>query len=148
MLVAKGYRAAFRLAGKKRVVAAPASAAMLQDPSGRDWSRCSLLFSTFTRKGGATSYRPAVEYFGYDPKEGVVTLPPKALSEWNFVGEVDYIRYDRPGTKYKGKYDHHFKGSGWFGFQKSFPRLYRRNRIYRLELGSGCVVNWRGLVVP
>jgi hypothetical protein len=150
MLIAKGYRAGFRLVGKKTIFAPPRGAAMLHDPSGRDWPRCSVLFASFSRSGSSLgrSNPTAVEYFGYDPKAGSLTVPPKTLSDWKYLGEVEYIRYDRPGTKYKGRYDHHFKGTGWFGFKSSFPRLYRRGRVYRLDLGSGCDISWRGFVFP
>jgi hypothetical protein len=51
------------------------------------------------------------------------------------------------GTRFK----HDFKGESswvWIIKKKTPVTLYRLGRFYRLELPSGCKVNWRGFVTP
>ena len=155
MLIAKGYNVEFRNAETGRLIR-PAGA-FLHDPSGQDWPRCSVLIGSFRRgRKDRLDYRPAVEYFNYEPRGGGFKPPPKSLNTWTFVAEVDRIKsYIRPGDKeFEGRFDllyeHDFKkvGAGLFMAGKHFPLLFRRGRVHRLELGTGCVVNWRGFVTP
>lgn len=153
MLIAKGYEVGLRRrsTGSRNgsMVKPPASYALCHDPSGKDWPKCSILILPFRRGQGETDYRPAKEYFGYDPGLGVVTSsPPRDLKQWTLVCEVDAIDYWRPGIDHEGDYEHYFKGRGYVWGDKQFPKVYRRGRIYRLELGGGCVVNWRGICHP
>lgn len=144
MLTAKGYRVAFEVAG--RIVKAPARYAILHDPEGKAWPRCSVLVALFQRGGGHVEDADAERYFGYPPREGSYFTPPHALSEWKRVGEVSRIDYWRPG-EYEGKWFHPFKDGGWV-FKAKLPVLYRRGRLLRLELHDGCVLSWRGFQWP
>lgn len=152
MLTAKGYEVGLRKksrgAANGRMIRPPKSFALLHDPSGSDWPRCSLLIAPFQRTRREVDYAPAVEYFGYQPSGGGLTLPPRDLNLWTFVCEVDAIDYWRPGVDYEGDYEHYFKGRGYVWGDEQFPKVYRRGRVYRLELGGACVVNWRGIVAP
>jgi len=152
MLTAKGYEVAFRKRSKGkangRIIRPPKSFALAHDPSGSDWPRCGLLVLPFRRLGDDVSYKPAEEYFGYDPQGGACRVPPKDLKHWHFVSEIDGIDYWRPGIDYEGDYEHYFKARGHLFGPKEKPLLFRIGKVYRLELGSGCVVNWRGIVTP
>lgn len=157
-LIAKGYRVALHPAGRsRRFKRLPAGYAILHDPSGKDWPRCSILIAPFTRSRiPNVDNKEAVEYFNYEPMGGKFELPNKRLSEWEDLGEMDAITYIRPGDKeFEGEdnlsYGHEFTAEdGWFVFTKDigYPRLYKRGRCYRLEFVNGCVINWRGFVFP
>lgn len=144
MLTAKGYEVSFRLESK-REIHAPKRYGMLHDPSGRDWNKNSILVAPFRRMGEEIQSDPAEEYFGYVPKAGRIHLPPRTLGAWNYAGEVAEIDYWRPG-EHEAEYFHPFENGGWRFESK--PRLYRRSRIFRLELGPGAKLNWRGFIYP
>jgi len=144
MLIAKGYKVTLVLEAGRRV-AAPASYALLHDPAGRDWPRCSALVAPFRKGGGQIENSEAKSYFGSDPRAGSVTMPARSLSGWRRVGAVEQILYSRrrPGNlpaSHKADYEHPFK--------EGKATLYRRGRLLRVELGPGCVWNWRGFVTP
>jgi hypothetical protein len=152
VIVAKGYEVGFlrRPGSRVQAVKPPRSYALLHDPSGADWPRNSLLVAPIHGRGEVgrgASYGPAIEYFGYEPVTKKLHIPLKDIREWNLVCNVHGLDYWRPGVKYEGEYEHDFKGRGWT-FEKVFPKLYRRGRVYRLELGPGAIVNWRGIVFP
>lgn len=152
MLIAKGYGVVLKR--DKKTFRPPG--AILHDPSGTDWPKCSVLIGSFTRgKRSEVSSKPAVEYFNYVPRGGAFRLPARDLKAWKSLGEITYIEYTRPGDKeFEGesnlRYDHNFAkvGSGFLTSGKHYPKLYRLGRLYRLELGAGCVINWRGFVSP
>jgi hypothetical protein len=145
MLIAKGYAVTAILKTGKHVKA-PAGYAMLHDPSGKYWPACSGLVAPIARKSGeAVSCGPAQDYFGHEPLGGEVDVPPRALSQWKSLGEIDELLYTRrrprglPASN-AGPYFH--------PIEKGTARLYRLGRMLRIELGSGCVWNWRGIVKP
>ena len=138
MLIAKGYAPSFKLDTGK-TVRAPRGAALLHDPTGRAWPSCSGLVLTFAKSGKETKDSAAEEYLGRAPKLGEATVPPKALSGWQRVGEVEVVNYRRIGN-HAASYYHPIEGGK--------AVLYRRGRALRIELGSGCVWNWRGIVTP
>jgi hypothetical protein len=151
-LIAKGDSLLFELANGKDV-APPLRDALLHDPKGEAWPRCSVLVGPF-RKG-----RRVVEddddartYFGreYRMLEGSATLPPTGLQSWKRVGEVERIFYRRKGTRAPGRYQHTFgKGVLLRLFKgKGKATLYRHKRWLRLELPGNCTVNWAGFVYP
>jgi hypothetical protein len=145
-LIAKGYAVTFKLAGGK-TVKAPSGYAFLHDPSGKYWPACSGLVAPIGRKlGTAVDHAAGKEYFGHDPMAGELGVsPPKALSAWKRLGEVDEVLYTRrrPGglKAYAG-------GLYYHPIEKGTAHAYRLGRLLRIELGSGCVWNWRGIVKP
>jgi hypothetical protein len=127
-----------------KVVRAPGGYGLLHDPSGRDWAKCSGLVIPFETGGDEIDDNAARQYLGYPAREGQVILPPKALSAWKRIGpalEIFYFRR-RPGrlpSIHRDQYYHPFKGAA---------TVYRRGRIFRVELGPGCEWNVRGIVKP
>jgi hypothetical protein len=147
MLIAKGYDIGFKLEGERDLILPPKSYAMLHDPSGSSWPKCSVLVAPFSRRGDYVRNALAKEYFQYEPWGGRITLPDRHLSSWKKVGpvkEIDY--YWRPGEEYEGDWWHPF-GEAGFLFKSHLPILYRSNRLLRLELGR-CTLDWRGFVYP
>jgi hypothetical protein len=151
MLIAKGYRivlfkVGYRAGAKKKAIRLPAKYALLHDVNGTDWPSCSALIASFTRSRSKIPSRsdtgPAVKYFNYEPQGGHMSLPPKRLSDWKRVGEIGDMTYIRPGDK-EGLGDNLLYGHE---FKNTIPVLYKLGRTYRLELGAGCVWNWRGIV--
>jgi hypothetical protein len=143
MLICKGFSVSFVLASGKKVKA-PGGYGLLHDPSGRDWAKCSGLVAPFQKGGGEIDDREAKDYFGHAPREGALSLPPRALSSWKKLGVVSEILYTRrrPGrlpADHQDQYFHPFKGTA---------TLYRRGRMLRLELGADCSWSWRGIVRP
>lgn len=154
MLIAKGYDVVLFLDGGART-AAPKSYGMLHDPSGERWSELSVLIAPFKRGRETVQDPEAEDYFGYDPKKGIVQLPPKDLSTWGEVGIVEEIHYRRTGVD-AADYYHVFDGSEGNVLQKlvfgSFgvrgPNLFRRGRVLRMEFQTGAEMNERGFVFP
>jgi hypothetical protein len=153
VLVCKGKRVRFVMKGGRSV---RARGSMLHDPSGRAWGRCSVLVASFTpgtrRATDAELRGEPRDYFGksYSALVGRIALPPKALSEWKRVGEVERIYYWRTGTRAPGPFQHPFgKRRAEFLFVAGkLPVLYHRGGAYRLELGNMCAIDDRGLVYP
>ena len=160
MLIAKGYACGFDVEGRRGVLWLPARAEMLHDPSGRAWPRCSLLFSAFQRgerEASPEEYAGAPKYHlesDHVARIGVVDLPPRALTDWEELGELRALYYKRPGTRAPGAYRHNFnapRGSWKIVFalkKKGAARLFKRGSLHRVELGSGCIVDDRGIAFP
>lgn len=151
MLIAKGYSVAFLLESGA-VVRPSRSYAILHDPSGIDWSSDSVLVANFTKGGDYIEDDEAEEYFGYEPCEGKILLPPRGIREWRKLGTVEKIDYtrtrpERLPASYRGRYDHVFGEEGWI-FKGAMPPLYKRGRLLRLEFPEGCELNWRGFCWP
>jgi len=157
MLIAKGYAPLFFLAdGSER--RGPRGSALLHDESGESWPYASGLVMPFSRRGADDCEDDlAQRYFGddYVVRCATVALPPRALEEWSEVGEVASAEYRREGSEHAGYYEHdfgHAEHSGLFSFFKKspgkLPLLYARRGALRIELGSGAVWNWRGIVSP
>jgi hypothetical protein len=138
----------------------PQRARMLHDDSGKVWPACSILIASIRRgrreatddefSGDAQSWlgKDYVAHVGsFDP-------PPRDLSQWKYVGDVKKIYYVRYGTKAPGQFKHRFnRARGLYHIVaiingKREVKLYRRGRMYRLELGGGCLVSSLGLVWP
>lgn len=154
MLIAKGRNVRFLM---KEGGTVHGVGAMLHDPDGRAWPKCSLLVMPFRK----TSQRAtedqmdgdAKHYLGrtYEGRLGSVSLPPKALGGWDRVGLVEEIQYFRTGVKAPGGFFHPFGKRGFWGrlFKKGkLPTLYKRGNACRLELHSGCIVDDRGIAFP
>lgn len=146
MLIAKGYDVGFKLEGERDLILPPKSYAMLHDPSGVDWPKCSVLVAPFKRGGEPVRNKLAEEYFHYRPRRGRIALPPRDVLAWIELGPVKEIDYWRPGEEYEGEWWHPF-GEAGFLFKSHLPILHRFGRMMRLELGH-CTLNWRGFVYP
>jgi hypothetical protein len=145
MLIAKGYGVRFVM--EHGSVRPARTHALLHDPSGRVWPKCSGLVSPFRKTGDEINDSTAKSYFGLfsdAPRRGILVMPPRALSEWRFSGyveEIEYSRFRPDGLRssHRDDYFHPFKGDAL---------LYRRGGLFRIELGRGCLWNWRGIVRP
>lgn len=135
-------------------------AAILYDPSGMYWPRCSVLVCSFVRNGTTMKLDGFTkDWFGrdYDLREGSANLPPRDLARWREVGAVAKILYtrgsgDRRPAKAAGDYEHQFGGKSIFDIftftRPELPILYRYGAALRLELGKRCHVTGRGFVAP
>lgn len=157
MLIAKGYEC--HLFVGSREYSPPASYAMLHDPDGVDWPSDSILFARFSKDREEISYDPAEDYFGDGPLGGSIQLPPRDLSRWSQIGPVKKIEYTRlrphgMPAKYQGDYYHMFDGSEGllslltFLFTDIEPSLYRKGRLYRMELPNWASLDDRGFIWP
>jgi hypothetical protein len=161
VLIDKAEKVAFDLVDGRKIDA-PFRAGMLHDPDGKVWPACSLLVMSYRRGTKAATKEQfngdPKNYFGrhYEASVSMISLPPKAISEWKFVGDVKRVLYVRVGTKAPGGYHHDinkprglmrivflFKGKGE-------ALLFRRGRTYRLDLQpcSKAMIDDRGLVWP
>jgi hypothetical protein len=136
--------------------------ALLYDPSGRYWPRCSLLVAGFDRGGGVArdATKEARAFYGRSATIRAGTLemvPPLDLSAWARLGPLESIFYERRGTKAPGYFRHEFnKPRGlWkliFAIKgrsvKQPAVLYNLRSLYRVELPEGCIVDDRGIVAP
>lgn len=135
----------------------PARMGMLYDGSGSYWPNNSLLCVEFEQ--GSDEVDAGHDYFGSNAivYKGHVDLPPKALGEWQRVGVVTQVFYDRAGTKHPGYYKHEFNAPrGMVKLIALFKKrvatgdcvLYELDGCYRLELPKGCIIDDRGIVLP
>lgn len=159
MLISKGHECHLFIKGKQRPLSPPASYAMLHDPGGTDWPAGSILVAPFSKDRREISYGPAEEYFGDEPMGGSISLPPRDLDKWSELGPVTKIEYTRLrphglSTKYEGDYFHVFDGSEGllslltFFFKAPEPTLFRRGRLYRMELPYWASLDDRGFIWP
>ena len=157
-LLCLGHHVAFELENKT----IHASGSLLFDASGKHWPKCSVLVTAFKHSGDEPSREngKARKWFGkdYEIKQGSVSIPSRDLSQWTEVGRVERIYYSREG-EHEGGFDHQFGSASSIGlsalfnadalsFKSQQPLLYKRGAAYRLELGSGCIVDKRGFVRP
>ena len=118
----------------------PASYGIIHDPSGAQLPKCAVFFGPYrksSKKADLTG--DAKAYFGpdYDGKIAQINVPD---GPWHPMGDAVQIFYRRPG-KYAAKYFH--------VFDKRVPVLLSRCKDhFRLDLKSGCTINWRGFVSP
>ncbi len=143
-LICKGFAVQFVMYGGG-TIKAPASYGFLHDPSGKHFGKCSGLVAPFSKGGGEIDDGAARDYFGHPAREGEVTLPPRALSEWKRIGVVQEILYTRrrPGGLPAINQDHYYHP-----VEGGKATLYRRGKLLRVELGGHCVWNVRGIVRP
>jgi hypothetical protein len=129
---------------------------MMHDPSGRWWPKNSVLCGPFRKLRAAQpdeGSSQAKHYLGDSHRAvvGVIDTPPKPLSGWTYLGEVDEIRYTRTGRKRPGRYFHPFSKPGALATiikGKGKARLYRYGRFCRLDLPHGAILDTRGYVWP
>ena len=148
MLIAKGFHCRFFLTdppgGSRR------GAILLHDEDGEAWPYSSgLVVPSFTRSGKPCDDEAARRYYGddYALKQGRVELPPKDITRWRKIGQVETVWYTRRGDVEPGPYEHEFQGAGLFG-GGDLPMLHSIGPYLRLELGKGSKWNWRGIVKP
>jgi hypothetical protein len=150
MLIAVGWSVRIPLLEGGTATGAP-HAALLHDPTGRHWSKCSGLVTTITKRGEACDDERALKYLGTTAHQGTAALPPRDLGAWKMIGHAASILYSRHG-KNAGKYEHEFGQHRVAGFvvgvSDSGPRVYARGAALRIELGAGCVWDERGIVAP
>jgi hypothetical protein len=118
----------------------PARYGLIHDPDGKQLPKCYVFIGPYkTSKKPVEMTSDAKSYFGsdYKPTGAVVDVPD---GDWHPMGDVVQIFYKREG-KYKGKYFHLFA-------KRTTVVLSRCKSHFRLELPSGCIVNWRGFVYP
>jgi hypothetical protein len=152
-MIAKGKSVSFDMVNGDEIDA-PASYAMLHDPTGKYWSKNSFLVMPFKKiSARATPPKEAEAYLGrtHVIRVGDVSLPPKELSAWKYEGEVAKVWYTRTGKKHGGQRFQH--GMNKPGLMRLFRgkrkvRLYSRGNVFRLELGHGAIVDDRGFVDP
>jgi hypothetical protein len=159
-MICMGRQVVIVLEGKREITA-PARAGMLHDGSGDDWPECSLLIAPFkgwVREPSRSELSAGRDYFGRGSEigAGVIDLPPCDLKSWTEVGDAKEIFYDRAGEKAPGYFRHRFhKPRGlWKIFflvkraAKGRVTLFKRGRIYRLDLPDGCIIDDRGIALP
>ncbi len=151
MIAAKGYAVALHMEGGRRVLTLEPKIALLHDEDGAAWPKCSALIAPMKKTGRPLEEVPGrvTKYFGKDyvVRRGEIVLPPVDLGAWKAVGSVERIDYSREGA-YADDWWHPFETRRFLFWKGDLPVLYRRGRALRLELGSGCVWNWRGIVKP
>jgi hypothetical protein len=159
VLVAKADHVAFEKVGDRRgqpSIRLPARAWMWHDEDGEQWPPCSLLIGGRpkpSREVPELSAKAKRYYGGYRPVSYELALPPRDLSRWTRIGEVQRIFYVRRGHIMGGElFQHAFKGGArrffFWGPKLARPVLLRCGDFWRLELPGGCIVNHRGFVVP
>ena len=159
MLFALGDDVGFKLKDGRKVWC-PRRACLLRDDDGKVWPSCSLLIARIDGRGrdatddemsGAPKWWLGRDY---DARVSMFNTPPRALTSWKLVGEVDQIFYDRFGNKAPGRFHHTFnKARGLWHIVawikgKKIVKLFKRDGMYRLELSGGCVVRDLGLIWP
>lgn len=156
MIVVKGTRVAFDMKGRRHGpepdIVCHATYGLMRDPDGRAWPRCSALVGPFRRGGPEVESAYARRWMGRRvvTRKGAVTLPPRALSAWKVLGEVEVLYYLRPGSSHPGMYKHAFNKDllHKLVFGKTKVLLRRRGRFYRIEMGDRCTIDDRGFVAP
>ena len=160
MLVCKAYEVGFELISRRGKLWCPKTAAMLHDEDGTSWPKCSVLIARFThslRRATDEEVKGAPKnWLGrkYDADIGSVDLPPRSLSSWTRVGDIRRMYYERIGTKAPGRYQHGVnKPRGLFHVVWLFKgdgeaTLYKRGRVWRVEMSKNCIFDDRGIVYP
>lgn len=131
----------------------PGRYGLMHDPSGRAWPRCEVLIGPFMRERRPAAKVPdtARAYFGRKATvlEGSVVLP--ARRGWTDVGTMKggRIYYWRGGTKHPGPFKHRFN-KDWSSIVlgKRSVVVRRQGRFLSIALGTGCVLDDRGFVIP
>jgi hypothetical protein len=134
-------RVAFEMAdGKMRRL--PATYGTIHDQEGKVLPKCSVFFGPYKKLGRKVEMsRSDRRYFGGEYKAQLAKLPKIPVAGWKEIGPVAKIFYVRKGTRAPGGYHHPFA-------EGHRPVLFKSGRIYRLDLGSACLVDDRGYRWP
>jgi hypothetical protein len=128
-------RVAFQLVDG-RLVRLPPSYGTFHEPGS-----CTVYFGPYKKtRERADMNRSERRYFGPDHKAYVAILPKLSVTGWKMIGKVAVIYYVRRGQRARGGFHHPFKSRQ--------PMLSKAGRLYKLSLGSGCLVDDRGYVYP
>lgn len=154
-LLCKGKRVSFEMKNGTKVTPPP-GAAMLHDPAGTHWAKCSLLIAAYTDEGllDDDAHVPgyARAYMGrkYRMRGGHIDTPNKSLDGWQSLGEIHRIYYTRGGTRMPFRFQHPFGKKTFFSVfrGKDTATLYKQGRFYRVQLGRSCLLDDRGIVHP
>jgi hypothetical protein len=134
-------RVAFEMADGK-MLRLPASFGTFHDQEGVVLPKCSVFFGNYKKTGRKVEMsRSDKRYYGGSYKAQLATLPKIPISGWIEIGPVAKIFYVRKGPRASGGYHHPFAA----GHQ---PVLFKSGRLYRLDLGSNCLVDDRGYRWP
>lgn len=153
MIYVKGDHVAFEMEDGRTIVPR-ASAGMMQDPEGKSWPVCSVIVGPYEKTSKPLEHNAtSAHYYGADYRlRGCrVHLPPRSLGGWRDQGRVSVIYYVRSGNRAPPRaIARHRFGAGWEAIfiGSRLATLYARGPWHRLELGTGCVVDDRGFVVP
>jgi hypothetical protein len=155
----KGRDVSFDLESGKRVVPSRACA-MLHDPAGEHWPKCSLLVTRFShgrRRATQDEMRGAPEHYlgkNYPARVGSLVLPPKDILAWIELGPIKTLYYTRDGAHAAVYFHNTNKPKGLykmlFIIKGEAPLvLYRFGTAYRFEVPGGCIIaDDRGVVWP
>ena len=150
MMVVKGTHVALKR-GDGSVLELPARYGMLHDPEGAVRKRCEVFFAPFSevRREPPELSAAARRYLG-DHYEVRLVRTDIPKSGWVDKGLVTTIWYRRNGNrgKYKANEDfvHPFRSP--IPFVKKPVMLSKSGRVYRIDLGTGAVIDDRGFVFP
>jgi hypothetical protein len=155
-VVGTGIR--LHLHGKKRLLCP--RGAMIHDPSGKHWPKCSLLIAPMGRGGRKAKpeeYEGAPKhYLGRTYQAKIVELEfPSASGDWETIGKIDRIDYVRGGTKAPGGFTHKmnaprgvYKVTHFLKGGRADVTLRKSGSYYRLDFPRGCILDDRGIVYP
>ncbi len=133
-------RVAFDMVDGKKLKL-PASYGTLHDQEGTVLPKCDVFFGPFKKtKKPVEMSRSERRYFGAQHRAVLAELPKIPVDGWKKVGDVVMIYYVRRGHRAPGGFHHPFKSR--------HPTLYKQGRLYKLSLGTGCLVDDRGYIYP
>lgn len=139
MILIKGRAVKLEMADGS-YVRVPVSYGMIHDPDGGSLGKCFVFVGPYkTTRKRVEMTGDAKSYFGpdYEARGAVVDVPS---GPWNSIGDAVQIFYQRPG-KHAARYYHLFD-------KRAKVSVARCRRFLRIDLGHGCIANWRGFVYP
>lgn len=111
------------------------------DQKGLVLPKCQVFFGHWKKTSmPAKMDRSQRRYFGADHKAFMAKLPKIPVEGWKKIGDVEMIYYVRRGKRAPGGFHHPYKSR--------HPVLYKQGKLFKLDLGDGCVVDDRGYVFP
>jgi hypothetical protein len=121
----------------------PATYGTFHDETGASLPKCVVFFGPFKKTGKRVEMtRVQRRYFGSDHPAFLAEIPKlKGITGWKVVGKVRQIFYFRRGRIARAGFHHPFAS----GHE---PTLSKTSSLYKLSLGSGCLVDSRGYVFP
>jgi len=129
--------------GRGNPIVIPSGYGLVFDPSGRSLDRSSLYVGPIVTTDERVEKLPpfAKDWFGsdYEARKAHVDIPS---SGWDSHAHVVAITYFRPGGDRRGYSD------DWFHEFSRPVSLFKQGRWYRMDLGRGCKITWRGIERP